>query len=71
MVGREIRRARIDAGLTQEQLAFDCKLDRTYISLLEREKRSPTIKVLFKICRVLKIRPSTLVARIEKQGYCS
>lgn len=54
--------------MTQEELGFKCGLDRTYISMLEREKRSPTLKVLFKICKAVGVRPSTLVARIERHG---
>lgn len=67
MVGQELRKARLAAGLTQEQLAFECRLHKNYISLLEREKKSPTLKSLFKICKALGVRPSTLVARVEKR----
>lgn len=67
-IGDQIRRAREEAGLTQEQLAFEAKLHRTYISLLERDKKAPTLTALFRICRACGIRPSTLVARIEKSS---
>lgn len=51
--------------MTQEQLAFAAELDRTYISQLERDKKSPTLDVLFRICDALGIRLSELIARIE------
>jgi transcriptional regulator with XRE-family HTH domain len=66
MVGDEIRKAREAAGITQEDLAFKAKLDRTYISRLEHDKQSPTVDTLFLICDALGIAASTLIARAEK-----
>ncbi|MHB8064168.1 MAG: helix-turn-helix domain-containing protein [Ruminiclostridium sp.] len=57
---------RLKCGLSQEELAFRCELDRTYISLLEREKRRPTLHVVFKICDNLNIRPTAFIQEIEK-----
>lgn len=68
MLGDEIRKARQAAGLSQEQLALRAGVDRTYVSMLEREIHSPTLDTLISLCRVLAIRPSELVARVE-QGY--
>ena len=65
MLGDELRKARIEAGLTQETLAFEAELDRTYISQLERDKKSPTLDVLFRICDALDIGASELIARVE------
>jgi transcriptional regulator with XRE-family HTH domain len=65
MLGRHLREARLEAGLTQEQLAQAARVDRTYISMLEREERSPTMAVFFDLCHALAIKPSTLVARAE------
>lgn len=66
MLGEELRRARQAAGLTQEQLAHEAQIDRTYISQLEHDKKSPTIDMLFRICAALHVRPSVLIARIEE-----
>jgi len=52
-------------GLSQEELAYKCNLDRTYISLLERGKRNPTINVLFGISSALNLTTSELVKQIE------
>ncbi len=69
MLGAEIRKARLKAGLTQEQLAFAAKLDRTYISMLENDRVSlPTLTVLFRLCDALGVRASTIVARLETAG---
>jgi transcriptional regulator with XRE-family HTH domain len=66
MFGDELRKAREAAGMTQERLAFDADLDRTYISRLEHDKKSPTLETLFRICDALGIAASTLVARVER-----
>ena len=65
MVGEELRKARERAGLTQEDLAAKAGLHRTYVSLLERDKRSPTLDVFFRLCKAMGIKPSTLIARLD------
>ena len=68
MLGAELRKAREAAGLTQEQLAAKAGVHRTYISFLERDVKSPTLNVLFRLCEALGISPSKLVSRIEKSA---
>ena len=60
-VGQNIRKHRIDKGLSQEELAFESGLHRTYISSLERGKRNATIIVVGQIADALKIKPSQLL----------
>lgn len=54
--------------LTQEQMAFLTGYDRTYISLLERGKRNPSINAVFAICSVLRLRPSVALRTVEKEA---
>jgi len=65
MFGDVLRQAREKAGLTQEQLAFEARLHRTYISLMERNVKSPTLDVLLRLGDALKIPASRLVGRVE------
>ena len=65
MLGDELRKARDVAKLTQEDLSFAAKIDRSYISLLENNKKSPTVELLFRICDALGITASSLLARVE------
>ncbi|MGH8179229.1 MAG: helix-turn-helix domain-containing protein [Steroidobacter sp.] len=51
------------AGLSQENLADAAELDRTFIGLLERGQRQPTLETLFRIANALKVAPQTLIAR--------
>ncbi len=66
MFGAELKNAREQAGLSQEKLAFAAEVDRSYVSLLENDKKSPTLDVLFRLCDALRISASELIARVEK-----
>ena len=68
VLGNELRKLRQAAGLTQEELAFRAGIHRTYVSQLERNQKSPTLDVLFSICKVLTILPSELIAKVESGG---
>jgi transcriptional regulator with XRE-family HTH domain len=65
MIGDELRKSRQKAGFTQEKLAFAAGVDRTYVSQLEHNKKSPTLDVFFRICKALEIKPSVFIARVE------
>jgi len=60
-VAMNVRRLRQAAGLSQEQLAFEAGLDRTYISQVERQRRNITITVLARLARALKVKPAELL----------
>lgn len=53
LVARNIRRIRVERGLSQEALAVDAEIDRTYVSRLERNLENPTIGVLERVARAL------------------
>ena len=63
LVGRNLRRHRLAAGLSQEALADAAGLDRTYVSGLERGVRNPTVKVLYNLATALNVRIADLVAQ--------
>ncbi len=65
--GQVLRKVREDSGISQEQLASECGLDRTYISLIERGQRNPTLKTVFLLSEALEIAPSTLIRKIERK----
>ena len=50
-VGQRIKELRIKQGLSQEEFAFRCELDRTYITSLERGKRNVSLTNLEKIAK--------------------
>jgi transcriptional regulator with XRE-family HTH domain len=60
-VGVNVRKFRQDRGISQEELSFDCGLHRTYISGVERGVRNPTVVVLQKIAKALKVTAAQLL----------
>jgi transcriptional regulator with XRE-family HTH domain len=60
--GEVLRAARCERGVSQEGLALASGLDRTFMSLLERGVRTPTLLVVFILADALSTAPSQLVA---------
>jgi transcriptional regulator with XRE-family HTH domain len=60
---RNLRRYRIEAGLSQESLAADADIDRTYVSALERSVYSASIDMIEKLAKVIGVEPSKLLER--------
>jgi len=67
MLGDELRKARENAGLTQEVLSFESGIGRSYISQLEHDHKSPTVETLLRICRACGVRASAVIAAVEDQ----
>lgn len=67
--GKIISKYRSEKKMSQETLATLSGLDRTYISLLERGKRNPTLKTIFKLAKALEVLPSECVKELEEKEY--
>ena len=65
VLGRVIAERRRGAGLSQEALAFRCRLHPTYISQLERGLKSPTVRVLRAIAEAVGTDASALLRDAE------
>ena len=63
--GQVLREFRNEAGISQEKLAMECELDRTYISMLERGLRQPSLKTIFVLAKALHIDPSKIIKKVE------
>jgi transcriptional regulator with XRE-family HTH domain len=63
--GSEVRRRRIELGLSQEDLACLCELHRTYIGSVERGERNISLVNILSISRALKTTPSNIFASVE------
>lgn len=61
IVGINIRKARIDAGLSQEELAGRMDVEQFYISGLEAGSRNPTLTTLWKAAIALGVEASKLL----------
>lgn len=61
--GRNVRAARQTLGWTQEQLALECGLKRTYLVEIEGGKRNPTLKVVERLATALGVEPAGLLRK--------
>ncbi len=64
--GTALKEVRSEKGMSQEAAALACELDRSYYGALERAKKSPTLKTIWKISDALGVQPSELLIRAEK-----
>ncbi|WP_082962005.1 helix-turn-helix domain-containing protein [Mycobacterium sp. 852014-52144_SCH5372336] len=61
IVGRNLRRYRLDRGFSQEAFADHMGVHRTYFGAVERGERNLTLKTLEKIASVLDVDPRELL----------
>lgn len=59
--GDKLQKVRKSKRITQDELAVKISMDRTYIGLIERGERNPTIRTLYKIAKALKVNASELL----------
>lgn len=60
-LGLNIKYYRTKLNITQEQLAFECGLERSYITALENGSKSPSLYCLFILANKLQIALKDLV----------
>jgi len=56
LLARNIKKFRVALGLSQENLAVDAQIDRTYVSRLERGLENPTVAVLERLAEALNVK---------------
>lgn len=61
ILAENVKAARDLLDLSQEELADEAKIDRTYISGIERGKRNPSIDLLARLAEALKTTPAALL----------
>jgi transcriptional regulator with XRE-family HTH domain len=61
ILGRNVRHARRLRGLSQEELAAEADMKRSYLSDLERGTRNPTVRAVERLAVVLGVDPSELL----------
>ncbi|MCF8024605.1 MAG: helix-turn-helix domain-containing protein [Desulfobacteraceae bacterium] len=65
--GHVLRYFRISSRLSQERLAQESGLDRSYISLLERGIKQPSLTTIIQIAQTLDLSPRELMAKVEEK----
>lgn len=66
--GEVLRECRNKADLSQEELAYRSGIDRTFVSLLERGLRQPSLSTILELAKVLGVPPGALVADVERRA---
>jgi transcriptional regulator with XRE-family HTH domain len=66
VLAENIKRIRDELDLTQEDLAYEADIDRTYISGIERAKRNPSLTLIVKLAKELKTTPAALLTPAKK-----
>jgi transcriptional regulator with XRE-family HTH domain len=61
ILGENVRRERLRQGLTQDALAVEAGMRRSYLSDLERGMRNPTVHALGRLAMALKVAPEWLL----------
>lgn len=59
--GKNLKKVRNELGISQEKLAELSGLDRTYVSVLERGKKNPSLRIIFQLAKGLNIKPKVLL----------
>jgi transcriptional regulator with XRE-family HTH domain len=67
LVGNNVKRFRIEAGLTQEQFAERSGFSQQYVSNLERGQSNPTVVTLFELATALGVSHVALVEPDEEK----
>lgn len=56
-----IRLLRVEKGWSQERLALECELDRTYVSAVERSRWNVSLSNIERFAQALDVQPWTLL----------
>jgi transcriptional regulator with XRE-family HTH domain len=65
--GDYVRMYRIEAGLTQEALAYEAGLNRTYVASLEAGARNPSLETIVRLALALGVDAADLVRGLQKK----
>jgi len=68
IIGQVIADFRIKKGVSQEVLSGLAGIARTHLSMIEHGHRKPTLDTFYKICLSLGVKPSEVMAEIEKHN---
>ncbi|MBM7652527.1 helix-turn-helix domain-containing protein [Neobacillus cucumis] len=65
-IGKVVKRLRKEKGWSQEKVALNSNLDRSYYGEIERNEKAPSLYVTFKLARGFEIEPEDLVREIKE-----
>jgi len=65
--GKVIRELRKLKSLSQEDVAYESGLDRSFISLLETGRQQPSLVTIFQLAKALGVSPAQLLTSVEEK----
>ncbi len=65
--GKVLKQLRSDSGVSQQELADNCDIERAYISRLERGLFQPSITIIFKVADYFEMKPAQLIEMVDLQ----
>lgn len=65
--GDVIRTIRKEKKISQERLAVDSDLQRSFISRLERGKTQPTLITIFELSKALNVDPADIIIQVQRR----
>lgn len=68
LVGINLRRLRVERDISQERLAFDSGIDRSYLGGVERGEENPTVDILDRLAAILGVAISELFIADDGEG---
>lgn len=63
LFGKQLQAIRLAKGWSQEKLAGEADLDRTYVSSVERGKRNISLINIYKLAKALDVTPQSLLTK--------
>ena len=67
-IGKNIQKARLKKGFTQQYLAEQCNVSTKYISCIETGKSSGSVILILDICNILDVSPNYLLNKTKKDN---
>ena len=65
--GALLREARQATGISQDELAARADIHRTYVSLLERGIKTPTLETFMRLCAAVDRQPDDFIAALQRR----
>ena len=66
-LGQALRKLRTERGWSQAELALRVDMDRTYLSLIELGRSSPSVRMLMRLCAALDVQAADLLDDLERR----
>lgn len=63
--GKVLSQLRKEHGVSQQELADNCNIERAFISRMERAISQPTITIVFKIADYFEIKPADMIEKLD------